>query len=142
MIRRWTYVDNAPIAEMEKKYFPDPWNFRMLAGTYLLDNFVGLVDEREGKVVGYIGATYCIDEAEITLVAVDEPYRRKGIATSLLNELFSVLKERSVERVLLEVRRSNYYAQKCYVKAGFSVLSVREGYYPDKEDALIMEKRI
>ena len=127
---------------MEEKYFPDPWNFKMLAGTFLLDNFVGLVEEREGKVVGYIGSTYCIDEAEITLVAVDEDYRRRKIATTLFDELFRILKEKGVERVLLEVRRSNYSAQKCYVKAGFSVLSVREGYYPDKEDALIMEKRI
>ncbi len=141
-IRRWEFSDNKQIEVMEKEYFPDPWNFKMLTETVLNDNFVGFVLDDEGVVKGYIGATYCLNEAEIILVAVSDKIRREGYATKLLNEAEKYLSERGVDRLLLEVRRSNYGAQKCYVKFGFSVLAIRQGYYSGGEDALVMEKRL
>lgn len=141
-VRRWEVADNKRIAEMEEKYFSDPWNYKMLTETCLLPNFIGFVIFDEKGVRGYIGSTYCIDEGEITLVAVDEDVRRKGYATRLLEELENALSALGVERLLLEVRMSNYAAQKCYVKYGFTLLSIRKNYYGNTEDAIIMEKRI
>lgn len=140
-IRRWRYEDNKQIEKIELDLFPDPWNYRMLTDSFLSDNFVGFVAEENGEIKGYVGATYCIDEGEIVLVAVKEECRRKGLATSLLTTLETELSSKGVTRLLLEVRRSNYGAQMCYVKFGFSVISIREGYYQGKEDALIMEKK-
>ena len=140
-IRRWRYEDNKQIEAIERESFPDPWNYRMLTESFLSDNFVGFVAEENGEVKGYIGSAYCLEEGEILLVAVKEDFRRKGLATSLLKALEEELFSLGVERLLLEVRRSNYGAQMCYVKFGFAVIAVREGYYQGKEDALIMEKK-
>ncbi len=142
IIRRWEYRDNKQIEVMEEKYFPDPWNFRMLTESFLNENFVGYVLDDGGEVKGYIGATVCLNEAEIILIAVAEDVRRQGYATELLSEMEKYFCGCGVERVLLEVRRSNFGAQKCYVKFGFSVLSIRQGYYSGGEDALIMEKKL
>ena len=140
-VRRWEYTDNLKIAEIEKKCFVDPWNFRMLTESFLLDNFVGYVLCDGEEVKGYIGCTYCLDEAEILLVAVEESERRKGNATELLSVLEERLCELGVGRMLLEVRRSNEAAKNCYLKYGFEFLAERKRYYADFEDALVMEKK-
>ena len=140
-IRRWRFEDNKQIEIIERNSFSDPWNFRMLTESFMSDNFIGFVAEENGEVIGYVGSTYCLEEGGILLVAVKDNNRRKGVATLLLNTLETELFSLGVERLLLEVRRSNYAAQKCYVKFGFSLLSVRAGYYQGKEDALIMEKK-
>jgi len=42
--------------------------------------------------------------------------------------------------VWLEVRRSNESALRLYEREGFELVRVRKGYYPPREDALIMRK--
>ncbi len=140
-IRKWAFTDNKAIEKLEKAYFEDPWNMQMLSGSFLLDNFIGYVAEDGGEIKGYVGATYCLDEGEILLVAVKSDVRRKGVASQLLEKVETELCDKGVNRILLEVRRSNAAAIRCYEKFGFTILTVRKGYYQGKEDALIMEKK-
>ena len=140
-IRRWEFRDNLPISRLEEKYFPDPWSVEMLSETFLSGRFLGLICEEKGEIAGYIGTTYCLDEAEITMIAVSESFRRKGVASVLLSSAEKVLSDLGVNRMLLEVRKSNEGAQACYRKNGYTFLAVRERYYRNTEDALIMEKK-
>ena len=71
----------------------------MLKASFLLKNFVGFVCEEEGKIIGYIGSTYIFEDGEILLVAVDDCYRRKGYAQSLIEKTAMVLKENGVENL-------------------------------------------
>jgi ribosomal-protein-alanine N-acetyltransferase len=74
-------------------------------------------------------------------VAVDPDHRRRGIATTLLEQLFELTAGRGRRGYTLEVRVSNAYAISLYERLGFKARGVRRGYYTDnREDALIMWK--
>jgi len=90
------------------------------------------------QVVGYAGLWINGDEAHVTNIAVDEPYRRQGIATALLAELARRAIARGCHAWTLEVRLSSVGAQALYRRFGFAPAGIRVGYYENREDALIM----
>ncbi len=140
IIRKWQYEDNLSVYKIEKESFSDPWTKEMISDTFIQDNFIGLVAEDKGAVIGYIALTYCLDEAEINIIAVTREYRRKGVATKLLSEAYSALKEMGINKIFLEVRKSNHSAQSLYKNNGFTFIGIRPKYYKGVEDALLMEK--
>lgn len=130
------------VAEIEKACFPnDFWSYEMLLSSFNQDNFVGVVCEDGGIVVGYATANFCIDEADVLNVAVLDNYRRKGIGNSLISNLLNELKLKGVSKVFLEVRSKNVNAINLYFKNGFTKISVRKNYYGD-DDALILTKEL
>ena len=96
----------------------------------------------DGKIIGYIGISYVIDSADIISIVVHKDYTQKGIATLLLQEIFAFAKENNIQKIMLEVRRSNLPAQKLYEKHGFKQIAIRNNYYDNTEDALIYEKEL
>lgn len=91
------------------------------------------------EVIGYIGYWLILEEAHITVVAVDPNYRRMGIGEQLLIAMTDHSMARGAKWMTLEVRVSNVPAQKLYEKYGFKVLGRRKAYYHDnQEDALVM----
>jgi ribosomal-protein-alanine N-acetyltransferase len=74
-------------------------------------------------------------------LAVETSWRRRGVATQLLEELFARTEGTAERGYTLEVRPSNPAAISLYEKLGFQARGVRRGYYlDDHEDALIMWK--
>ena len=142
MLEKWNREDIKQIALLESECFSDAWSENMLISSFETDGFLGYTYKDGDKVIGYIGISYCYETADVLLIAVEKNNRRRGIATELLNKTFSDLKALNVERVLLEVRESNLGAKKCYKKAGFKEIAVREGYYQGNENAIIMEKEL
>ena len=140
--RAWTIDDLDPIAALEKECFSDPWNRRMLADSFLSDNFFGVLLEENGALAGYGGMSIAVDEAEIELVAVSEMYRRCGRGRKIVDDLLEIARARGVKRVFLEVRVSNAVAQRLYLQCGFAGLYCRSRYYPDGEDAVVMKKEL
>ncbi len=96
----------------------------------------------EKKIVGYIGISYVLDEADIISIVVHKDYTKNGIATLLLQEIFKFAKDNNIQKLMLEVRRSNIPAQKLYEKHGFKQIAIRNNYYDNTEDALIYEKEL
>ena len=96
----------------------------------------------DGKIIGYIGISYVLDSADIISIVVHKDYTKKGIATLLLQEIFAFAKENNIQKIMLEVRRSNLPAQKLYEKHGFKQIAIRKKYYDNTEDALIYEKEL
>ena len=129
------------IAELEKVCFSEPWSYNSLLdsfehGTHF---FVCLYSD---KVLGYIGINTVLDEGYITNVAVFPEWRRKGIASLILKQLFSFAKEKNLSFISLEVRVSNQSAIKLYQNNGFEPQGVRRNFYRNPtEDANIMTKR-
>ena len=97
-------------------------------------------DENVGYLIGYDkdNSFYC------WVAAVDENYRRMGIAKKLINEMFKLCKDHLTSYILLEVRANNIPAQKLYESFGFKIDGIRKNYYknPDNthEDAILMTK--
>ena len=80
-----------------------------------------------------------VDAWHIMNVAVDPDYRRRGIATRLLESVFESTRDDQRRGYTLEVRVSNDRAISLYEKLGFVRQGIRRGYYTDnREDALIM----
>lgn len=99
------------------------------------------------QVIG-LGCYWAIlDEAHITVLAIDPRYQRRGLGKWLLiNLLANACDGRSpasadqpaLTRATLEVRPSNSRALALYESFGFETLGRRRRYYPDGEDALIL----
>ena len=75
-------------------------------------------------------------EAEILNLAVAPGYRRRGIATMLLNTV--ILQGPDV--FYLEVRESNRAALEFYAKLGFESVGKRPKYYYDPPEAAVVMK--
>jgi len=90
-------------------------------------------------IIGFSGIWVLADEAHITNIAVREQYQRQGIGELLLISTIDLARERKASTMTLEVRASNYAAQKLYSKYGFTQVGLRRGYYLDnREDAVLM----
>ena len=91
------------------------------------------------QLVGYIINSRYVDAWHVMNVAVDPDYRRRGIATRMLEALFELTKNDGRRGYTLEVRVSNAGAIAAYESLGFERRGVRRGYYTDnREDALMM----
>ena len=129
------------IAELEKICFSTPWSEETLLQAFMSGTkfFVAVQNK---KVLGYIGISCIIDEGYIFNIAVFPEHRNKGIATALLERVFSLAKDEQLAFVSLEVRVSNTSAINLYEKTGFIEEGRRPNFYDNpKEDALIMTKR-
>ena len=143
-LRPLTLADLAAIERIEKTAYPTPWSRSMFAGEIAKQSSVclGAVETDEAdRLVGYLIISRYADAWHIMNIAVDEDYRRRGIATMLLNRLFEVTSSDDRRGYTLEVRVSNGDAIKLYEGLGFVARGIRRGYYTDnREDALIMWK--
>ena len=134
-------VHVAPIAQLEKICFSDPWSERSIA--YELTNPLSawFVAVENGVVLGYVGSQAVLDEADMMNIAVSPEARRCGIAQGLVAVLVAALQAKGVRCLTLEVRVSNEPAITLYHKLGFTQVGRRPNYYRNpKEDALILRK--
>ncbi len=91
----------------------------------------------QGNIIGYI-FTHKIDkDVQILNIAIDTAYQHKGYGERLLSYYMDQLDEDI--SIVLEVRKSNFPAINLYLKFGFSELGIREKYYNDGEDAIVMK---
>lgn len=125
---------------MERQCFSVPWTLEQLAAQLSDSMHIFLAAEDEnGRVVGYVGLMYVLDEGYISNVAVSPSRRREGIADMLLAELYARAKEKKLSFLTLEVRESNIPARSLYKKHGYTEVGRRKGYYSlPKEDAVLM----
>lgn len=136
---------------IEKNSFLTPWTKGMFMEELNKTQSICLVAkipydsgfERRQKVVGFVCSSFVIDELHILNIAVHPSYRRRGIATLLMEEVIKRGYKKGIRYIFLEVRIRNKAAISLYEKLGFRIVGLRRGYYSDTgEDALIMEKEI
>ena len=132
--------DIRAVMEIEQASFTSPWselsflnemfNADSLSKTALYDN----------KVVGYICTRHVLNEGHIMNLAVHVDFRRRGIATELMNTVLEELKRKGCTLLHLEVRVSNVDAIKFYERFGFKIARYRKKYYssPIENGALMM----
>ncbi len=101
-----------------------------------------IVAIENGAVLGYIGLWNICGEADIIDVAVRQDFRRQGIGEGLICEMLKECEKENIFEVNLEVRVSNTAAQRLYEKMGFSKVGLRKLYYENKEDAILMQRRL
>ena len=97
-----------------------------------------LVAKVGGRLVGYAGQLYAVDDAHVTTIAVDPAWHRHKIGTRLLLALADQARRHGAASLTLEVRVSNRAAQELYRQFGFAPAGIRQRYYENVEDAIIM----
>lgn len=139
-------IDDIPqIVAIEKKSFPTPWSayaFTCELCDNEFANYLVLTTSTDpSTVIGYGGMWIIIDEAHITNIAINPPFRGRGLGRQMMEGLINLARLKKAQRMTLEVRVSNETAQTLYRKMKFASAGIRPGYYVDtNEDALIMWK--
>ena len=134
-LRLATPDDLPSLLEIEAACFGTPnWQ------TDDFSRYTTVVAEVDSKIAGFLvsrqiysGLSSDAPEREILNVAVAPPFRRIGIATSLLKR---ELQFKAVH--FLEVRESNQAAQALYRKIGFIEIDRRPQYYTSPEETAIV----
>ncbi len=138
-LRRLRPGDLEAIEAIEQRAYPTPWSRSMFAGEMAKPSGICLGAFQGSEMLGYLIVARYVDAWHIMNVAVDEPYRGRGIARALLERLFEMTVNEADRGYTLEVRVSNAVAIHLYEALGFIASGVRRGYYTDnREDALIM----
>lgn len=134
-------TDLDDILRIESLTFTNPWTREMYLSELEHRNvsFFYIARDAVGEAIGFCNCWLVLDEVHINNLAVLPEQRRGGVASALLERVLKEGAARGAHRATLEVRRSNEAARKLYEKFGFTVTTVRRGYYsrPD-EDALVL----
>lgn len=133
------------IIAIENTSFQQPWQrisfLNELSCRDALD--VVVLDPLGGQILAYACLRLTLDELHLLKIAVAPRWRRRGMATWLLDFCCGLAQRRDARKVYLEVRRSNVSAIGLYDKVGFQIIGTRPKYYMDTgEDALIMMKSL
>ena len=136
-------ADLDQVTAIESAVYPHPWsrgNFiDSLKADY--DSSVCLSGDR---ILAYWLLMHAPDASHLLNFSVEPSHQRQGLGSRLLNRLLGVLRRRSIDAVVLEVRPTNFGALALYERAGFERIGVRRGYYPaadrQREDAIVMRR--
>ena len=141
-VRHYETHDFESLYALEKRVFQDAWSKSTMEKE--LSNFKAhyFVAEENGVVLGYAGFWLVVDEAELMKIAVDVPYRRRGLAGALLVAVLDEARQQGAACLLLEVRETNEAARALYEKYGFHAYSIRKQYYSDGENAVLYKRKL
>lgn len=143
IVRAMKAEDAAAVAEMEHQIFADAWSERGVLASAANPQTICLAAEKGGKQIGYLIAYIAADDAEIARIAVVKEQRRSGVGAALLARLEDSCQEHAVNRILLDVRKSNASARSFYAKQGFQEDGTRLQFYENPgEDAVLMSKSL
>jgi len=128
------------VMAIERQVYTRPWSPNLFMAEMSESNDrCYLVARFDKTIVGYAGLICYGDEAHVTNIAVDPQQHRLGVGTRLLHELLTQAIELGGHALSLEVRVTNWGAQRLYGRFGFRPVGIRRNYYQElHEDALIM----
>ena len=142
-LRTWEEKDIHAIAEIEQRCFPsDAWTEAMLVDGMKMPYSWSVLAEEGGQVCGYCCLIVVCEDAEVGNIAVDTPFRGKGIGKALMDAMHQRAKEKGATQSFLEVRVSNANAIALYKKFGYESYGIRARYYEDGEDAMVMKRAL
>ncbi len=128
------------ILEILEENFSNPWSDKLFRNKIpFLMQKVLLIDE---KIAGFAEFKIVDEEADLQMIALKKEYQKKGYGKLFLLELLNELKEKGIEYVYLEVSERNESAYHLYKKLGFEELDVREKYYRNGDNAILMKLKL
>jgi ribosomal-protein-alanine N-acetyltransferase len=133
-------LDN--IFKLESNSYDHPWTIGILRDC-LVNHYDFYKAEYNNNLIGYVIAKISIYETHILNLTISEDYRQRGIATELLEMIFSKCYIVNSLNIFLEARVNNTPAIKLYEKHDFRRISIRKNYYQTsdgKQDAIIFKK--
>jgi len=144
VIRPMEIKDLKKVLVIERQSFSAPWTQSLFFSELTNNSYARyFVLEKDNTIIGYLGLWHKERSFHVTNLAVSEKFRRRGYGEKLLKFIEKEAAIFGIKKISLEVRRSNSIAQDIYKKNGYKVMGILRNYYQDdKEDALVMEKKL
>lgn len=133
-------LDLNALGKIERACFgKDAWPLLDLIAVLTFANVVRLKAVEGGNMIGFVaGDPRSADGiAWIATIGVAPEFRRRGIGRGLLRACEAKLNS---PRLRLSVRASNAGAIRLYEQEGYQRIEIWQGYYNDREAAVVMEK--
>ncbi len=92
--------------------------------------------EKFGNIVAYCMIRIIDKEIHIINMAVKSALQGNGLGRLLLTHIFNYIPDKS--SVFLEVKQGNFPAINLYLSFGFEEIYIRDNYYQDGSNAIIM----
>lgn len=106
------------------------YNITLNAFSYIL------IYVKDNEILGFLDYSKMYENMEINYIYVKEEYRKKGIATELLNYMITT---NNFNNITLEVNIKNLNAINLYKKFDFKIINIRKNYY-NGVDGYLMER--
>ena len=97
-IREWTEKDVIQIAEIEARCFQDAWTVVAFEEVLNYPIHHTFLLEDGGQVCAYACLLVLFEDAELENIAVDLPYRKRGMAKALMDALHEKAKALGAKR--------------------------------------------
>jgi ribosomal-protein-alanine N-acetyltransferase len=134
-------ADIDAVAALEAESFTNPWPREQLVWELVNSDVtrIFVLRDDDAAIAAFCLCWVIFDELHINTLAVAPGFRRRGLATLLMQHVLAETAKEGARKATLEVRASNQAALALYERLGFRVTATRPGYYtgPD-EDALIL----
>jgi len=138
-IRNLKYKDLNQVLKIETEaYGEDHWSRDIFYSELDKKNNYNRVIIDDNEITGFLISSYLFEEAELLSIAVSQKYRGKGISKLLMKDFLNFCKFNGIEKIFLEVKKTNNIAKSLYTSLGFKKISERKKYYSDGTDAEIM----
>jgi len=136
MIRR----DMPEVVDIERAAFPNPWVEDDFLRCLRQRNCIGMVAERDDRLIGFTLYELHKDRVHVLNFAVAPEWRRRGVGSNMVAKLKDKLSSHRRGTLSLNISDANLSAQLFLRCHGFRAVSVLRGYYPDTgDDAYRME---
>lgn len=135
-------ADLKQILAIEEDSFDYPWDQDDFLVAIQDSNISCHVLELNEKIIAYYTYSLQKTKIEITNIAVDRPYRRKGVARQIVENITDRLDLFDLKYVSITVAEHNLQAQLFFKKCGFKYIKTLKDYYEDYVgDAYLMSYR-
>ena len=113
------------------------WTIEMIADELEdIPEKITWVIEQSQNILGYCMVRLFNNEVNIINMAITPSFQGKGLGRLLLGHILNQIPSKS--SVFLEVKQGNLSAINLYLSFGFKEIDVRNDYYRDGSDALVM----
>lgn len=138
-----TLMDMANIDRIEKAAFATPWSVGLIrAAIHNKQYDVRVMRTEDTPVAGFYIAHVARDKSNLDNLAVHESIRGRGHGSSLIEDWIARANGRRAAGLALQVNTQNVRAQKLYKDFGFRMIRLLVAYYPNGDDAYLMERAL
>jgi ribosomal-protein-alanine N-acetyltransferase len=136
MIRR----DMPEVMEIDRRSFEFSWQEEDFVRLLRQRNCIGMVAERDERVIGFMLYELHKNRLHILNFAVHPDFRRRQVGKQMVEKLIGKLGLGRRNRIMLEVREGNLPAQQFFREQRFRAISLLRDFYEDTtEDAYLMQ---
>lgn len=136
-----SWRDTRALVRLDRRCFKpvDAFAWYEFLGLCLWPTVISLKAVAGDRIVGFIAGDPRPSEGHtiIVTIGVDPDWQGRGLGERLMR---AVEDRSALARLQLMVRVSNVPALKLYRKLGYDIVDTWRAYYPDGEDAYLMEK--